>query len=89
MFQKPEGALTVCEYLEELWTSCLPLYSACTVAREEVLAMWGRQALADTEVFGGPGEMVECPATREALGEQEVGRVRDMVRQAYWRQDSR
>ena len=42
--QKPSDGLSVCEYMDLLNSSCLPLYSNCTLAREGVKATWLRQA---------------------------------------------
>lgn len=48
-----------------------------------------RQAVADTEIYGAPAEMVGCPTTTEVLAPTEVAEVADMLGQTYWRQESR
>ena len=44
--------------------------------------------MAETEIYGGPGEILECPGIESVLGEEEVATGRAMVQVAYWRQDS-
>jgi hypothetical protein len=79
----------VCEYLEELHSICLPLYSNCTAGRAAVAGMWVRQAVAETELYGAPGELLACPAAAASLELGELAAAGEMVKAAYWRQDSR
>ena len=46
------------------------------------------QAVAETELYGSPGEMLTCEATTENLNSTEVASIRDMLAENYWRQDS-
>jgi len=87
-WQKPSEGLSVCEYMDLLNSTCLPLYSNCTLAREGVRATWLRQAVADTELYGSPGEMLSCESTKQTLNSTEVEAIRQMLEENYWRQDS-
>ena len=49
--QKPSDGLSVCEYMDLLSSSCFPLYSNCTVAREAVRATWLRQASKPSDII--------------------------------------
>ena len=95
--------------MDLLSSSCLPLYSNCTLAREEVKATWVRQAskpsdiffslrqrigilllwqaVADTELYGSLGEMLGCESTSEIFNSTEVGVIRFVLEENYWRQD--
>ena len=42
--QKPSDGLSVCEYMDLLNSTCLPLYSNCTLSRQELWTTWVRQA---------------------------------------------
>lgn len=88
-WQAPARALSVCDFMELLHSSCLPLYSNCTTEQDEVRDMWTRQAVSDTEIYGSPGEVLDCPRTGQSLDQEEVSEVRTMLGVNYWRQDSR
>jgi len=88
-FQAPPRAVSVCDFMELLHSSCLPLYSNCTVEQDGVRDMWIRQAVCDTEIYGSPGEILDCPRTGQTLEQEELSDVRSMVGLNYWRQDSR
>lgn len=87
-WQKPSDGLSVCEYMDLLNSSCLSLYSNCTLAREAVRETWVRQAVADTELYGSFGEMLTCESTSQNLNSTEVGAISQMLEENYWRQDS-
>merc|ERR1712080_417336 len=87
-WQKPSDGLSVREYMDLLNSTCLPLYSNCTLSRQELWTTWVRQAVAETELYGSPGEMLTCEATTENLNSTEVASIRDMLAENYWRQDS-
>lgn len=104
--QKPVDGLSVCEYMDLINSTCLPLYSNCTLARERIRTTWLRQAskpfswqlpknwdddsqaVADTELYGSPGEMLGCESTTENFNSTEIVAIREMVKENFWRQDS-
>ena len=52
----------------------------------ENLLLW--QAIADTELYGSPGEMLHCESTTQTFNSTEVVAIRQMLEENYWRQDS-
>jgi len=89
--QQHGSRYSVCDFLKQLRSYCLPLYSRCLRDNmlEAVKQMWVRQELRDTQLYASHGELLYCHGIRDILSRDEVDDAKEMIQANDWDTDSK
>ena len=69
----------MCEYIDHLVNVCSEKYQVFSrVEKKEIMAMWIKQEIHDSKIYGPPGVIANCEGTKKALTGRDITEVFSM-----------
>jgi len=84
--KKPNGTLTVCEYIDHLVNVCGEKYQNVSPAEKKaIMSMWLKQEIYHTTIYGPPGAIATCEGSRKTLSDEVLKLITtEFAKYEYW-----